>query len=390
VKRPWLVAALTLLVATPVWAQTNDRFFRSWRWADDETDPRAAGLAGAMTAAGDEAGAVRDNPAGLASLDKAEVVGGLLSRTSGTTPVGDSLDARTDLAFVAAAARVGHRVVLAAYLSESQAGRVTLSGARFADGLADTGSLEAVVSDFGAGFAFRITPRLHLGGRLSARHLSLDGAYTQEPEAGPTVLRVETSGSATKPTGSLGLVVDATSRLRFGLVSTSGTSWELQRQATSPELGVVLDPGSSFTVRAPRTDSFGVSVRPSLKVMFSAQIDRVAYHEIQRVVVIARGAHARDEYVLDDAWEPRLGVEASFPLRSASLQLRAGVRWRGPNALSYVGSDPAEAQAFVGAERKAEGAIGASLVTARWLRFDAAASFGGDRTRIALGTAVRF
>jgi hypothetical protein len=62
----------------------------------------------------------------------------------------------------------------------------------------------------------------------------------------------------------------------------------------------------------------------SRKVLGLVQIDRVRYGEIQSVVIIRQGAESRDDYRLEDAWEPRLGLEVSVPLHRVSLQFRAG------------------------------------------------------------------
>jgi hypothetical protein len=143
-------------------------------------------------------------------------------------------------------------------------------------------------------------------------------------------------------------------------------------------------------VRQPRLLSAGVALQVSRKLLLTAQLDRVSYHDLQAGLVIGQGAHARAEYALADAWEPRAGIELSLPRKAVSLQLRGGVHWQSVAALRYTGEDPVEAAAFEGAPRKAVGAAGASVVTARWLRFDVTARFGGERSELLVGTAVRF
>jgi hypothetical protein len=131
-------------------------------------------------------------------------------------------------------------------------------------------------------------------------------------------------------------------------------------------------------------------VEPSLKLRLVAQVDRVRYGQIQSSLVIGQGARSREEYALDDAWEPRVGLEVSLPRRASSIQLRGGLHWQAPGALRYEGGDPLESASFVGGARSLVGAVGASLVTTRWLRLDVAAQFARERTQLAAGLAGRF
>jgi long-subunit fatty acid transport protein len=391
VARTLTIAALLALAASPgVHAQTNDHVFRSWQWTFEPAAPRAAGLAGATTAVADDASAALYNPAGLVSLVKAEVALGLLSRRAGQTAQDDALSARTSGAYVAAAGRLGSRWAFAGYAAEPLARRVRLATPPLPDGLADDGSIEAVVSEAGLAAAWRATSYLSLGGRVAASRLSLDGEYSREPAAGLANLRVTTTGRATRAIVCLGVVLEPLPRLRLAVASLSGARWRVTRTATSPVLGVVLDEGSPYEVRQPRLLSAGVALQVSRKLLLTAQLDRVSYHDLQAGLVIGQGAHARAEYALADAWEPRAGIELSLPRKAVSLQLRGGVHWQSVAALRYTGEDPVEAAAFEGAPRKAVGAAGASVVTARWLRFDVTARFGGERSELLVGTAVRF
>ncbi len=371
-------------------AQTNDHVFRSWQWTFEAASPRAAGLAGAMVAVGEDSSAAVHNPAGLASLTKAEVAGAIAARRAGTTAQDDALAARTSGTFLALGGRVGSRWALGAYVAEPVARRVKLAPAPLPDGLADDGSLEGVVSEAGLAAAWRVTSSLTVGGRVAATRLSLDGEYSRDPASGPANLRVVTAGRATRATASLGAVFEPTPRLRFAVASATGAHWRMTRTATSPVLGVVLEDGSPYEIRQPRVVSGGVAVQATLKILLTAQVDRVGYHDVQAGLVIGQGAHARDEYALGDAWEPRVGVELSLPRKAASIQLRAGVHWQAAAALRYTGPDPTEAAAFAGGVRKTVGAVGGSLVTARWLRFDVTGRFGGERSELLVGTAVRF
>ncbi|HET8646593.1 MAG TPA: hypothetical protein VFO85_13955, partial [Vicinamibacteria bacterium] len=382
---------LALGLATPARAQTNDHLFRSWRWTTDSTSPRAAGLAGAMTAVADDVSAALHNPAGLAGLTKSELAASVLSRRPGEAAPGDTLAARTGIGFAGVAARIGSRLVVAGTLAEGHARRVRLDPARaLPDGVPESGACEAIVTDMGLAAGWQLTPRVHLGARVARSRLALEGELSREPEGGPVELRVAASGEAARISSALGVVVQPLRRLKLAATAASGVRWRLTRTAVSPLLGSVLDPGSGFDVRQPAVISAGVSVEPSLKLRLSAQVDRVRYGEIRSSLVIGQGAHRRQDYALDDAWEPRLGVEVSFPRRVSSLQLRGGVHWRAGGALRYAGENALERAAFAGAERQVVAAAGASLVTARWLRLDLAVQLAGERSQALAGLAGRF
>ncbi len=127
---------------------------------------------------------------------------------------------------------------------------------------------------------------------------------------------------------------------------TSGASWKADRTAANPQRGSVLDEGSEYEVRAPGVVSAGASTRLGDRIVVSGQLDDVRYSEIGSTLLIRRGAFQREDYVLRDALEPRLGAEASFPLRGVSFQAPTGLHSQAPGALAYRGLDTAEAAAF--------------------------------------------
>ena len=383
--------ALGLLAAVGLpglaWGQTNDHFYRSWRWTREAVAARAAGLAGAMAAVDDDAGAAQANPAALGGLPKVEILGGLVQRSSARSTIGDRLASRTDLGQVAVAGSLSSRWAFGAYFAPSRAERVRLEPLPLA-GFVDQGFLEARVTQGGLGLAWRLAHGLHAGATLALNRLSVDGEYSRDTPSGQTDLRVGTSGEVTHVAAQLGLLY-GTGRLRLGLVHDRGTDWNAERTALNPALGVVLDPGSRYVVRRPGALSLGACLRPSLRLLLAAQLDRVRYQEIASGLVIGQGAHSRSDYLLTDAWEPRLGVEASFPQPRFSIQVRGGVHWMAPGSLRYTGPDVGEQMAFVGSERRARIALGGSLVTARWFRFDLTARVGGRPRDVIAGLAVR-
>jgi hypothetical protein len=157
----------------------------------------------------------------------------------------------------------------------------------------------------------------------------------------------------------------------------------------SPTLGAILDAGSEYEVRSPGVVAAGASASLGDRVLVSAQLDYVRYSEIRETLVIRRGVFQREDYELGDAFEPRLGVEASFPLGRVSLQARAGVHGQASGALAYRRGDAVEAAAFTGGERIWSVAAGGSLVT-RSFAVDAAVTNGGGTTRVLVAAAVRF
>jgi hypothetical protein len=388
-RAPALLAVLAFVA--PARAQTNDHLFRSWRWVTDATSPRAAGLAGATTGLADDVSAAVHNPAGLAGLTKSELAASLVSRRPGDVAPGDALAARTGIGFAGLAARIGGRLVVAATLSETHARRVRLDGGLpLPDGVPETGGLEAVVTDVGLAAGWRLTPRVHVGARVGRSRLALDGEASREPPGRPVELRVATSGEAARTSAAVGVVVEPVRRVKLAASGMPGLRWRMTRTAVSPLLGAVLDPGSGYDIRRPAVVSAGLSFEPSLKLRLLAQVDHVRYGEIRSSLVIGQGAHRREDYVLGDAWEPRLGAEVSLPRRASSLQLRAGLHWRAAGSLRYAGADVLEKASFVGGEREAVAALGASIVTPRWLRVDVAAVFAKDRAHILGGLAGRF
>lgn len=75
----------------------------------------------------------------------------------------------------------------------------------------------------------------------------------------------------------------------------------------------------------PRRSS--VSAGASARVTVSGQLDYVRYSEIRSTLLIRCGAFQREDYALDDALEPRLGVEARPQVRSRTEVWTWSRRW---------------------------------------------------------------
>lgn len=394
--RPALGVLLLCACTAPAAAQTNDHFFRSWAWSADPSSARTAGLGGAAVALPDDVGAAQVNPANLTSLGKTEVTASLRhtsdgalvpSRDIGAVP--DALTAHTGLGMVAGAGRIGTRFAVAASLAGTRELHLVMEPRPLPDGLTDEGNLEARVTSGGVAGAWQIGRALHVGARIDASRASLSGEYRREAPSRAAELRVGTGGAATRVMGTLGALWEATPAVRLGVVAASGASYPLERTAVSPALGVTFDPGSTFHLRQPATLSLGACLKLSRQVSAVGQVDRVRYGEIQDNLSIRVGAHARSDYALSDAWEPRAGVEVSLPLQSASVQLRGGYHRAASGALLYVAGDPVEAASFLGSASEDVWSAGASVAT-RGFRLDVAGVWRHAGDQVLVGVTGRF
>ncbi|HET9314022.1 MAG TPA: hypothetical protein VFQ51_00470 [Vicinamibacteria bacterium] len=390
-------AALLLvgLAAAPAAAQTNDHIFRSLRWWPDPATARVAGLGGAGVALPDDTGAAQANPANLTSLTRTEVsatlrhtAAGASEPAAGTIP-SDPLEDHTALGQLGGAGRIGTRWAVSAQIVGTRQARLRLDPRPLPDGLTDEGTLDLKVTGGGVAGAWHIGRALHVGAQVDVTRASISGEYRRESPGRPAELRVGVGGAATRLAGGVGAVWEATPDVRLGLAGFSGSGWDLDRTAVSPALSATLDPGSEFRLRQPALLSAGACVRISPQVTAAAQVDRVRYGEIQDVLTIRLGAHNRSDYELEDAWEPRAGLEVSFPFSSASLQVRGGYHRVASGALRYAGTDPVEAASFLGAAPEDVFSAGASVAT-RGFRLDAAFVSSGTGNQMLVGVTGRF
>ena len=386
--RRFLYAMMMLLAAASLSkAQTNDHLYRSWRWEEDLSAPRPAGLAGAFVAVANDSSATTLNPAGLVTLPEGEIAGSLLWRRSGTVGPGDSLAAASGLGFLGGARRFGSWG-FGAFYSEPRDVQIGLNPIALPDRTRDQGFLDATVKDFGGSVAYRVSPRLRLGGGLMGTRLELSGADDREFRRGLDVEHVNASAEDTALRATVGALYDWSDKLRLGLTARTGGTWKVARSAWVISQALVLDPGSLYEVRAPDVYSAGASYRLRDRLLVSGQLDYVRYSRISSGLTQAVG-NPGGVYALDDAFEPRVGAEWWHPLRSLELQLRGGLYSEAGNAIRYIGGDTAEMATFPGADRRLLGSAGASIVktrgSGRGLAFDTGMVFGGDRTVFVAG-----
>jgi hypothetical protein len=305
---------------------------------------------------------------------------------------------------------------------EPQAVRLESGTSLTRGGSIGTGQMEGTLTEAGASAAWRPVSRLHVGVRLAATRLTLDGSYRLQPASGSSVLEVDTQGGATSVTAGIGVLYEASPHVWLGLARLGGARFEIPRTARLNGLPEqALDGDGPSTVRQPSVVSGGLALLAGTRVLLTGQLDYVRYGEIQTpfASVTPGGVPPR---LAVFAWEPRVGIELSLPFSSMSLQLRAGLSGRSsaaavrgdaaaaplPTAPSPAPSPPppsglTPSQAALRqitaalpeispaqATGKRRAAVGGSLVTAKGLRLDLAVRFGGEGTSVLAGTAIRF
>jgi hypothetical protein len=284
------------------------------------------------------------------------------------------------------------------------------------------GEVDGTLTEAGASAAWRPVSRLHVGVRLAATHLTLDGSYRLQPASSSSLLEVSTEGDASSLTAGIGILYEASPRVWLGLARLGGARFEISRTARLNGLPEqALDGDGPSVVRQPSVVSGGVALLAGTRVLLTGQLDYVRYGEIQTPFagVTPGGVPPR---LAVFAWEPRVGIELSLPFSSMSLQLRAGLSGRSsaaavrgdaaaaplPTAPSPAPSPPppsglTPSQAALRqitaalpeispgqATGKLRAAVGGSVVTAKGLRLDLAVRFGGEGTSVLAGTAIRF
>jgi len=414
-------ALFVALLSTGIFAraaEAQDVFYRSWRWVKETSAARAAGLGGAMTAVPDDASGAESNPAALTTLVKSELLGNVLNRRNGTTTEGDALRARTGMGFVGLGGRLSSHWAVGVYVVEPQAVRIESATSLMREGSTGTGRVEGTLTEAGASAAWRPVSRLHVGVRLAATRLTLDGSYRLQPASGSSVLEVETAGGATSLTAGIGILYEASPRVRLGLARLGGARFEIPRTARLNGLPEqALDGDGPSVVREPSVVSAGVALLAGTRLLLTGQLDYVRYGEIQTPFASLAPGGSLPRFAVF-AWEPRVGIELSLPFSSMSIQLRAGLSGRSSAGAERSGAADAApvptappvpplapapirtalqeiTAALPETPRGKEtgslrGAVGGSLVTAKGLRLDLAVRFGAEGASVLAGTAIRF
>ena len=228
---------------------------------------------------------------------------------------------------------------------------------------------------------------------------------------------MDTAGGATSLTAGIGILYEASPRVRLGLARLGGARFDIPRTARLNGLPEqALDGDGPSAVRQPSVFSGGVALLAGTRLLLTSQLDYVRYGEIQTPFAsLAPGGLPRFGVF---AWEPRVGIELSLPFSSMSIQLRAGLSGRSttgaeggsPAAAAPVPTVPPSPSPDPGPPATAlqqitavlpetprgketgslRGSVGGSLVTAKGVRLDLAVRFGAEGTSVLAGTAIRF
>ena len=381
-----LAVVMTVATPAPGRAQTNDQFFRSWRWTLDQGQARVAGLSGAFVAVADDASAALFNPAGLIEVQKTELLGGLVVRRGGTAASGvkDSLSAFTGIGFAGGTAAVSPRWRLGGYLARPHDRRSELALISLPDGTGTAGYLRTQVTEAGGAVAWQLANRLYLGARVTATHLKLEA---HEQRTGTIQSEVGAAGGETRITGSFGGLLVVGPRLRLGISAQPSAAYRMERTANRG--GRAVDAGSESELQQPGLIAVGGAFQPTPRVLLAVQLDYVRYSEVRGELVVRSGTSDVQDYHLSDAIEPRAAIEVSFPRRLFSVQIRAGIHAQASGFLAYRGEAPVEVATFKGGERLVSAGFGASVVT-RGFRTDVAGRLGGEQAALVLTAGVRF
>jgi hypothetical protein len=328
------------------------------------------------------------------------------------------------MGFLGLGGRLSSHWAVGVYAVEPQAVRLESGASLMREGSTGMGEVDGTLTEAGASAAWRPVSRLHVGLRLAATRLTLDGSYRLQPASGSSLLEVSTEGDATSLTAGIGILYEASPRVWLGLARLGGARFEIPRTARLNGLPEqALDGDGPSVVRQPSVVSGGVALLAGNRVLLTGQLDYVRYGEIQTPFASLAPGGVPPRFAVF-AWEPRVGIELSLPFSSMSLQLRAGLSGRsaagaergGTGAAAPVPTAPPlpspspplpvapapsrtalqEITAALPETPRANetgslrGAVGGSLVTAKGLRLDLAVRFGGEGASVLAGTAIRF
>lgn len=401
VRSSLLVLAALACHPAPASGQTTDPLFRSWRWTEEVTAPRALGLGGAVVGLADDGTAAVFNPASLAVVPRAgELQLSLRLPGHGTLHGGDRLDTQAKAGSPASfVLRLGSRVGIGYhFVTLRSSTRTTLDDGR------EAGFLKTSVNGPGVGLGVRLSPYVNLGLSLSAvRFYVNEGEYTRTAETGPDLrVRLNSNGD-TRVTGTLGMLVKAR-EVSYGLAVRVGRRWGGRRDASNPATGRVVDDGTVFGVVTPTVISGGIAWQPDVRragtFLLTGQVDRVLLGRIQPTSVPGLVFPGRD-YRVADAWEVHAGGEVTIPFlttwaarggpwRPNRVQFRAGWHRQGAGSIAYEGTDPVERGLFPEGSYRRLWSMGASIGGTTILRLSGAVRFGGDTRLAVIGVTIRY
>lgn len=321
---------------------------------------RALGLAGAFVAVADDVTAADANPAGLAQLDRPQLlVSSRWSSFDNEIAGGLALPGETTSESVAGPAFLGYAHPL---------GKLTLAGyyqqdapfesetPRFQDRLIlvdspfifDHRRYEQKVESFAFAAGARVGSAVSVGAALRYQRLSLDWQddldfLAQEPVDLPPVIGTlfqEIDDRDADLTVALGLLFHPRGRWTGGLAYQQGGDFGLTGiYALSFGFPVPVE-NQDVRLSLPDVISAGASFRPQERWLLSAQLSRLTYSDLagEPVSFIAGGTVAGGTVIrlfgadepIDDATQIHLGAEVRLGSDKRPITLRAGA-WSDPD-----------------------------------------------------------
>jgi hypothetical protein len=373
-------------------AQTADPLFRSWRWTEEITAPRALALGGAVTGLADDGAAALYNPAGLSTIPRiGEAHLGFRFGSHETFPPQGEISHNAKFSSPSyLVLRPAPWLGLSYHFATLRAKSRTL----ITDG-SSSGALTTTINGPGVGVGIRVSPSVSVGVSVQATQLYIDeGRYESGAgNGGLPELRVRFIDTGdTRLLGTLGVLV-RTRELSYGLAVRAGGSWGALRSAINPRTRTVIDEETHIGVGAPWVLSAGVAWRPELQraktLLLSTQVDRVFLGGIEAREAVA-SAFSSGDYGMPNAFEYRAGAELTIPYDRYRFQVRAGWHRQAAGMLVYDGTDPLERTRFPAATPRHFWSLGASAGLSTMIRGSAALRWGSDERLFVIGLAVRY
>jgi hypothetical protein len=321
----------------------------------------------------DDTRAAVTNPAGIALVPNVEVAVGLgeLWGAFATALRGRTVPISGAPADVAAAGACppgpAPRPWALAFFGEQSLDNESRVTVVSAPGLVEEGTISADREQIGVVVARGLTHWLNLGLTLKWRHLRLQGLDTLEAADGTDLERVTFDGDANKARAVVGTLATFGGRrsptaFRIGVAYEHDLSrWTVERRAVDIAAGTV-EATTQVHIEEPPLLSAGAAWRISDTWLVSGQLDYIWYGHVL-TTLRDNGSAEAERFRLDDAFEPRLGIEYTRPSPIGGyLKLRTGFRRETGGRLEYTGTDLARSQAFTEVPPAFRAAVGVSLL----------------------------
>jgi long-chain fatty acid transport protein len=357
---------------------------------------RSLGMGASFIGLADDATASESNPAGLTILTRPEISGHLrLSSFRNEFP--DTVSGRgfqtfdnsvTSPAFFSLVypyrrAAISFYVQRAADFKSSSVfeGRFTdrlANGAPLVVNDVDTTRTNFQVTHLGLSLAFKVGPKLSVGGSVRQTQLKLDSltnvTFTYPNFAGfSDTLELTSNNKDNSVTFNAGILANPSSKLSIGAVVKKGASLELPAQVTSRSIFPGGNnnnnvSGNTF-VAVPTSFGGGLAYRPTDRLTVLADVVHILYSDLDPgdsvgSIFVQYGEGGGEE--IKDATELHLGTEYAWSAgKNMLLALRAGV-YTDPDHDGLGGVDSSQVHAT----------FGGGVVLNNKVQIDAAANIG--------------